>query len=93
MQPSNLLIDSDCVVKLADFGLARSVKETGGGRTNAMTDYVNTMWYSAPEILLGSTRYTKGVDMWSVGCILGELLTGKAIFTGTRSAGLRAQCC
>ena len=52
------------------------------GRGNAMTDYVNTMWYSAPEILLGSTRYTKGVDMWSVGCILGELLTGKAVFTG-----------
>lgn len=86
MQPSNLLIDSDCVVKLADFGLARSVKETGAGRTNAMTDYVNTMWYSAPEILLGSTRYTKGVDMWSVGCILGELLTGKAVFTGTHPA-------
>lgn len=77
-------------MKLADFGLARSVKETGTGRTNAMTDYVNTMWYSAPEILLGSTRYTKGVDMWSVGCILGELLTGKPVFTGTEKKLPRA---
>ncbi len=42
-----------------------------------------TRWFRAPEILLGSTKYTKAVDMWSVGCILGELIIGKAIFPGT----------
>lgn len=42
-----------------------------------------TRWYRAPEILLGSTKYSKAVDMWSVGCIIGELIVGKAIFPGT----------
>ena len=49
----------------------------------ALTDYVATRWYRAPEILLGSPVYTKGVDMWAVGCILGEMLGGKPIFPGT----------
>ena len=48
-----------------------------------MTEYVATRWYRAPEILLGSTKYTKAVDMWSIGCILGELVIGKALFPGT----------
>jgi mitogen-activated protein kinase 15 len=48
-----------------------------------LTDYVATRWYRAPEILLGSTKYTKGVDMWSLGCILAELLLGKPFFPGT----------
>ncbi len=48
-----------------------------------LTEYVATRWYRAPEILLGSTKYTKAVDMWSIGCILGELVLGKAIFPGT----------
>eukprot|EP01015_Nassula_variabilis_P006277 TRINITY_DN14774_c0_g1_i1.p1 TRINITY_DN14774_c0_g1~~TRINITY_DN14774_c0_g1_i1.p1 ORF type:complete len:264 (-),score=40.41 TRINITY_DN14774_c0_g1_i1:37-765(-) len=48
-----------------------------------LTEYVATRWYRAPEILLGSTKYTKAVDMWSVGCILGEMIIGKAIFPGT----------
>ena len=51
-----------------------------------MTDYVATRWYRAPEILLGSTHYTKGVDMWAVGCILGEMLLGKPLFPGTSEA-------
>nr|XP_057902561.1 mitogen-activated protein kinase 15 [Doryrhamphus excisus] len=83
-KPSNVLVDSDCVVKLCDFGLARSlnqIQEDSG--SPALTEYVATRWYRAPEILLGSTRYTKGVDMWSLGCILGEMLLGKALFPGT----------
>lgn len=48
-----------------------------------LTEYVATRWYRAPEILLGSNKYSKAVDMWSVGCILGELVVGKAIFPGT----------
>src|SRR4051812_19815897 len=47
-----------------------------------LTEYVATRWYRAPEILLGSTKYTKGVDMWSLGCILGELLGGTPMFPG-----------
>jgi mitogen-activated protein kinase 15 len=48
-----------------------------------MTEYVATRWYRAPEILLGSQKYSKAVDVWSVGCILGELVNRKAIFPGT----------
>jgi mitogen-activated protein kinase 15 len=56
---------------------------SSSGGNPVLTDYVATRWYRAPEILLGSTGYTKGVDMWSVGCILGELVNGKPIFPGT----------
>lgn len=83
LKPSNILINSDCQIKLADFGLARSVAQTGEDTNIKLTDYVATRWYRAPEILLGSTKYSKAVDMWSVGCILGELIVGKAIFQGT----------
>jgi len=85
MKPSNLLLNSECLVKVADFGLARSVNDIDGenAQNPVLTDYVATRWYRAPEILLGSTKYTKGVDMWSIGCILGELLNGKPIFPGT----------
>lgn len=85
MKPSNILLNAECQVKVADFGLARSVAQgpEDGGTNPVLTDYVATRWYRAPEILLGSTRYTKGVDMWSLGCILGELITGRPIFPGT----------
>jgi len=86
LKPSNILLDSDCFVKVCDFGLARSLrqlKETEQGGNPALTEYVATRWYRAPEILLASPRYTKGVDMWSVGCILGELLLGKPLFPGS----------
>ncbi|PHJ24641.1 cmgc mapk family [Cystoisospora suis] len=88
MKPSNVLLNSECQVKVADFGLARSVAHSDSNNSEAggnpvLTDYVATRWYRAPEILLGSTGYTKGVDMWSLGCILGELLSGRPIFPGT----------
>jgi mitogen-activated protein kinase 15 len=83
LKPSNLLINSECHVKVADFGLARSVAQAKEDSNPLLTDYVATRWYRAPEILLGSTRYTKGVDMWSLGCILAELLVGKPVFPGT----------
>lgn len=57
-QPSNVLLDTDCVVKLCDFGLARSLNQIQEDSGNpALTEYVATRWYRAPEILLGSTRY------------------------------------
>lgn len=71
-------------MKMADFGLARSVAQLQTEEGNpALTDYVATRWYRAPEILLSSGKYTFGVDMWACGCILGELITGKPIFPGT----------
>ena len=86
MKPSNLLLNSDCLMKVADFGLARSMHDLEGAfaddGANSMTDYVATRWYRAPEILLGSTVYGFGVDMWGLGCILGEILMGKPIFPG-----------
>lgn len=82
LKPSNILLDSDCNVKLADFGLARSLKEPEDDEKN-WTDYVATRWYRAPEILLGSKTYTESIDMWSIGCILGEMIVGKAIFPGS----------
>jgi len=83
LKPSNILINSDCHIKIGDFGLARSLTSTGDDTNIKLTDYVATRWYRAPEILLGSTKYSKSVDMWSVGCILGELIVGKALFQGT----------
>eukprot|EP01121_Diplochlamys_sp_Union-15-3_P010084 TRINITY_DN2794_c0_g1_i1.p1 TRINITY_DN2794_c0_g1~~TRINITY_DN2794_c0_g1_i1.p1 ORF type:complete len:374 (-),score=65.07 TRINITY_DN2794_c0_g1_i1:266-1360(-) len=82
LKPSNILLNSECHVKVADFGLARSIELTGPAPP-VLTDYVATRWYRAPEILLGSNKYTKGVDMWSIGCILGELLGSKPTFPGT----------
>ncbi|XP_051872985.1 mitogen-activated protein kinase 15 isoform X3 [Pristis pectinata] len=85
-KPSNILLDADCFVKLCDFGLARCINQIQEEQGNpALTEYVATRWYRAPEILLASPRYTKGVDMWSVGCILGEMLLGKPLFPGTSS--------
>nr|KAF6270810.1 mitogen-activated protein kinase 15 [Myotis myotis] len=83
-KPSNVLLDANCLVKVCDFGLARSLgglPECPEGQ--ALTEYVATRWYRAPEVLLSSSWYTPGVDMWSLGCILGEMLRGKPLFPGT----------
>lgn len=83
-KPSNVLLDSDCIVKIADFGLARSLThlESENGPDACLTDYVATRWYRAPEILLGCKHYTTGVDLWSLGCIIGEMLLGRPLFPG-----------
>lgn len=75
---SNLLINNQGILKLADFGLARPYNEQNKNLTNR----VITLWYRPPELLLGSTKYTTAVDMWSVGCILAELISKKAILQG-----------
>jgi len=90
MKPSNLLLNSECLMKVADFGLARSLQKT---TQNVLTDYVATRWYRAPEILLGSTRYGKAVDMWSLGCIFGEMLGGKPVFPGTSTLNQLEKIC
>ncbi|XP_041008740.1 cyclin-dependent kinase C-1-like isoform X1 [Juglans microcarpa x Juglans regia] len=76
---SNLLIDNEGNLKLADFGLARSFSTD---HTGNLTNRVITLWYRPPELLLGATKYGPAVDMWSVGCIFAELLNGKPILPG-----------
>jgi len=79
LKASNLLITQQGVLKLADFGLSRFMQQ---GK-NRYTNRVITRWYRPPELLLGSTEYTSKIDMWSVGCILGEMILGsKTMFPG-----------
>eukprot|EP00002_Diphylleia_rotans_P037613 TRINITY_DN841_c0_g1_i2.p1 TRINITY_DN841_c0_g1~~TRINITY_DN841_c0_g1_i2.p1 ORF type:complete len:360 (-),score=94.18 TRINITY_DN841_c0_g1_i2:486-1565(-) len=82
LKPSNLLLNGNCDLKICDFGLAR-VSDPDGGDEGFLTEYVATRWYRAPEIMINWKCYTKAVDMWSVGCIFGELLTRKALFPGS----------
>ncbi|OMO96199.1 hypothetical protein CCACVL1_05046 [Corchorus capsularis] len=76
---SNLLIDSNGILKIADFGLACSFDPH---KSVPMTSRVVTLWYRPPELLLGSSHYGVAVDLWSAGCILGELYAGKPILPG-----------
>ncbi|MED6148540.1 Mitogen-activated protein kinase 11 [Stylosanthes scabra] len=77
LKPSNLLLNANCDLKIADFGLARTTSET-----DFMTEYVVTRWYRAPELLLNCSEYTAAIDIWSVGCILGEIMTRQPLFPG-----------
>uniref|UniRef100_A0A8C8ZYD5 mitogen-activated protein kinase n=1 Tax=Prolemur simus TaxID=1328070 RepID=A0A8C8ZYD5_PROSS len=76
LKPGNLAVNEDCELKILDFGLARQAD-------SEMTGYVVTRWYRAPEVILNWMRYTQTVDIWSVGCIMAEMITGKILFKGT----------
>ena len=78
LKPQNLLISKDGVIKLADFGLARAF----GIPVRVYTHEVVTLWYRAPEVLLGVQRYATPIDIWSIGCIFAEMITGNALFHG-----------
>ena len=80
---SNILLNANCDLRICDFGLARGVNEDCAEGEGALTEYVVTRWYRAPEIMLGQRSYTKAVDVWAAGCILGELLRRKPLFAGT----------
>lgn len=82
LKPSNLLVNSNCDLKICDFGLARVVEEDLQAN---LTEYVVTRWYRAPEILLATTDYTTAIDVWSVGCIFAELLAREPVFPGQDS--------
>lgn len=78
LKPQNLLVDTEGHIKLADFGLARLFNIPMG----IYTHEVVTLWYRAPEILLGSKFYATGVDIWSLGCIFAEMILRRPIFPG-----------
>lgn len=78
LKPQNLLIDGEGHIKLADFGLARTI----GLPVRTYTHEVVTLWYRAPEVLLGSKLYTCALDIWSLGCIFAEMGTRRALFPG-----------
>ena len=75
LKPANILINTECQIKIADLGLARTRKEKSGEHTPVMTEYVATKLYRSPEIMLGSSDYSYPTDVWSVGCIIGEMFS------------------
>mmetsp|Transcript_23656 Transcript_23656/g.21526 ORF Transcript_23656/g.21526 Transcript_23656/m.21526 type:complete len:311 (-) Transcript_23656:162-1094(-) len=78
LKPQNLLINREGELKLADFGLARAF----GIPVRSYTHEVVTLWYRAPDVLLGSRKYSTPVDIWSIGCIFAEMINGKPLFSG-----------
>ncbi len=79
---ANILLSSDGKVKLADFGLARVYYP--GVEQVQYTNRVVTLWYRAPELLLGAKNYTEAIDMWSVGCVFAELVIQQVLFQGDK---------
>lgn len=78
LKPQNLLIESGKKIKIADFGLSRNFLLPFGRYTHEVV----TLWYRAPEVLLGARTYSTSIDIWSVGCIFGEMLIGSPMFCG-----------
>ncbi|CDH50777.1 cyclin-dependent protein kinase [Lichtheimia corymbifera JMRC:FSU:9682] len=79
LKPQNLLINKRLELKLGDFGLARAF----GIPVNTFSNEVVTLWYRAPDVLLGSRMYSTSIDIWSAGCIMAEMYTGRPLFPGT----------
>lgn len=77
VKPENILLTRECVVKLCDFGFARTLVPGEN-----YTDYVATRWYRAPELLVGDTHYGPAVDVWAIGCVTAELIRGEALWPG-----------
>ncbi|XP_071282162.1 cyclin-dependent kinase-like 1 isoform X3 [Agelaius tricolor] len=78
VKPENILITKHSVIKLCDFGFARILT----GPSDYYTDYVATRWYRSPELLVGDTQYGPPVDVWAIGCVFAELLSGMPLWPG-----------
>merc|ERR1719446_585831 len=94
LKPANILVNAHCSVKICDFNLSRGGTKGWGSCDHGLaaaehaelSGYVCTRWYRAPEVMLFKGRYGKPLDIWSLGCILGELLNLKPIFKGSNSS-------
>lgn len=83
LKPRNLLVNSNCDLKICDFGLARVCFSTEC--VCHMTEYVCTRWYRAPEVLCSWTDYSCSIDVWSIGCIFAEIMTRRSLFPGANT--------
>jgi cyclin-dependent kinase-like len=79
VKPENLLVNKTGLLKVCDFGFARS---TLPNQSAVYTDYVSTRWYRSPELLVGDANYDKTVDIWAIGCIYAEMFNGMPLFPG-----------
>ncbi|KAG7692537.1 hypothetical protein KL930_004479 [Ogataea haglerorum] len=86
LKPANLLVNSNCDLKICDFGLARVGRDDSASvsesKDSFLTEYVATRWYRAPEIMLTSSQYSKAIDIWSLACILAEMLLREPFLPG-----------
>ena len=85
LKPRNILVNSNCDLKICDFGLARADIESLQTADSALTDYIVTRWYRAPEVILEWKKYTTSIDVWAVGCIFAELLLRKPLMPASSS--------
>ena len=83
LKPQNILVDAEGTLKIADFGLARAFNLP----LRTFTHEIVTLWYRSPEVLLGTSKYSLAVDLWSVGCIMAELAARKPLFVGDSEIG------
>lgn len=77
IKPENMLLSKNNVLKMCDFGSAKILNSHA-----QLTEYMSTRWYRAPELLITHDKYTQSIDVWAIGCIFVEMLTGRALFTG-----------
>ena len=86
IKPCNLLINTNCDLKICDFGLARGITSSSSDDDQefkiALTMYVVTRWYRAPEVVLSSANYSEAIDLWAVGCVFAELISREPLFRG-----------
>lgn len=85
LKPSNILVNMNCDLKICDFGLARGFGTSEMDKDLKKTEYVVTRWYRAPEVMLTTQHYTESLDIWSIGCIFGELMMRQTLFPGNHN--------
>ncbi|KAI9285133.1 kinase-like domain-containing protein [Umbelopsis sp. AD052] len=83
LKPANILVNQNCDIRICDFGMARGHIDDHNYESWNLTQYVSTRWYRAPEIMLSRNSYNKSIDVWSLGCIFGEMLGRKVLFKGS----------